>query len=209
MKISVAKGKQNKIHVSCDGEYTFTVDAEYWFSSPYHGREIIEDDEELTAFYKAVGSRCAFIAGLRLLSYRDHSSKELVSKLIQKGHGREYSEKAVEKLSEYGYVNDERYASYLATALLERKGMNANAIRSELLRKGISREISDNIVESLDIDPVLRIIDLLNTKYSRKISDEKGVKRTVASLQRLGYRWSDIRTAFRRLEIETEDTDDV
>ena len=209
MKISVSKGKQNKIHISCDGEYMFTVDAEYWFSSPYHGREFIEDNEELTAFYEAVGSRCAFIAGLRLLSYRDHSSKELVTKLVQKGHKREYSESAVEKLSEYGYVNDERYALYLASSLLERKGMNSNAIRSELLRKGISREISDNVVESLDIDPVLRIIDLLNTKYSRKISDEKGVKRTVASLQRLGYKWSDINTAFRRLEIETEDTDDV
>lgn len=209
MKISVSKGKQNKIHISCDGEYMFTVDAEYWFSSPYHGREFIEDNEELTAFFEAVGSRCAFIAGLRLLSYRDHSSKELVTKLVQKGHKREYSESAVEKLSEYGYVNDERYASYLASSLLERKGMNSNAIRSELLRKGISREISDNVVESLDIDPVLRIIDLLNTKYSRKISDEKGVKRTVASLQRLGYKWSDINTAFRRLEIETEDTDDV
>ena len=209
MKISVSKGKQNKIHISCDGEYMFTVDAEYWFSSPYHGREFIEDNEELTAFFEAVGSRCAFIAGLRLLSYRDHSSKELVTKLVQKGHKREYSESAVEKLSEYGYVNDERYALYLASSLLERKGMNSNAIRSELLRKGISREISDNVVESLDIDPVLRIIDLLNTKYSRKISDEKGVKRTVASLQRLGYKWSDINTAFRRLEIETEDTDDV
>ncbi|MBE6820529.1 MAG: regulatory protein RecX [Ruminococcaceae bacterium] len=209
MKVTVVKGKQNKIHISCDGEYMFTVDAEYWFSSPYHGRETIEDDEELTAFYQAVGSRCAFIAGLRLLSYRDHSSRELVTKLVQKGHKREYSEAAVEKLSEYGYVNDERYASYLASSLLERKGMNSNAIRSELLRKGISREISDNVVESLDIDPVFRIIDLLNTKYSRKISDEKGVKRTVASLQRLGYKWSDINTAFHRLEIETEDTDDV
>ncbi len=209
MKISVGKGKQNKIHISCDGEYMFTVDAEYWFSSPYHGRENIEDDEELTAFYEAVGSRCAFIAGLRFLSYRDHSFKELVTKLVQKGHKREYSESAVAKLAEYGYVNDERYASYLASSLLERKGMNSNAIRSELLRKGISREICDNIVESLDIDPVFRIIELLNTKYSRKISDEKGVKRTVAALQRLGYRWSDINSAFRRLEIETEDTDDV
>lgn len=209
MKISVGKGKQNKIHISCDGEYMFTVDAEYWFSSPYHGREIIDDEEELTAFYEAVGSRCAFIAGLRLLSYRDHSSKELVAKLVQKGHKREYSVNAVEKLSEYGYVNDERYASYLASSLSERKGMNSNAIRSELLRKGISREISDNVVELLDIDPVLRIIELLNTKYSRKISDEKGIRRTVASLQRLGYKWSDINTAFRRLEIETEDTDDV
>ena len=209
MKISVAKGKQNKIHISCDGEYMFTVDAEYWFSSPYHGREIIDDEEELIAFYEAVGSRCAFIAGLRLLSYRDHSSKELVAKLVQKGHKREYSENAVEKLFKYGYVNDERYASYLASTLSERKGMNSNAIRNELFRKGISKEISDNVVESLDIDPVLRIIELLNTKYSRKISDEKSVRRTVASLQRLGYKWSDINTAFRRLEIETEDTDDV
>lgn len=209
MKISVARGKQNKVHISCDGEYMFTVDAEYWFSSPYYGREIIDDNEELTAFYEAVGSRCAFIAGLRLISYRDHSSKELIAKLIQKGHKREYSENAVAKLSEYGYVNDERYAENLANSLLERKGMNTNAVKSELIRKGISRDISDNIVESLDIDPVLRIIDLLNTKYSRKISDEKGVRRTVAALQRLGYRWSDINSAFRRLKIETEDTDDV
>ena len=209
MKISADKGKQNKIHIYCDGEYTFTVDAEYWFSSPYHGRESIENDEELTAFFEAVGSRCAFIAGLHLLSYRDHSAKELINKLVQKGHKREYSENAVEKLKEYGYVNDERYARFLAESLSERKGMSTRAIRSEMLQKGISSEIADNITESLDFDPILRIIDLLKTKYSRKISDEKGIKRTVASLQRLGYRWSDISAAFRRLEIETEDIDDV
>lgn len=209
MKISADKGKQNKIHISCDGEYTFTVDAEYWFSSPYHGRESIENDEELTAFFEAVGSRCAFIAGLRLLSYRDHSAKELINKLVQKGHKREYSENAVEKLKEYGYVNDERYARFLAESLSERKGMNTRAVRIELLQKGISAEIADIITESLDFDPILRIIDLLKTKYSRKISDEKGIKRTVASLQRLGYRLSDINAAFRRLEIETEDIDDV
>lgn len=208
MKLSVSKGKQNKIHISCDGEYTFTVDAEYWFSSPYHGKETI-NDEELTAFYEAVGSRCAFIAGLRLLSYRDHCTKELVTKLIQKGHKRLYAENAVAKLSEYGYVNDDRYAQSLAESLLERKGMNVNAIKTELLRKGVSRKIAENVVETLDIDPVLRIIDLLNTKFSRKISDEKGVKRTFAALQRLGYRWSDIKSAFRRLEIETEDFEDV
>lgn len=209
MKITADRGKQNKIHISCDGEYTFTVDAEYWFSSPYYGKDNIDDEEELAAFYEAVGSHCAFIAGLRLLSYRDHSTKDLVTKLVQKGHKREYSENAVEKLKEYGYVNDERYARYLAESLLERKGMNIRAIKSELMHKGISKQISDNVTESLDFDPILRIIDLLNTKYSRKISDEKGVKRTVASLMRLGYSWSDINSAFRRLEIETEDIDNV
>lgn len=209
MKISVNRGKQNKIHISCDGEYAFTVDAEYWYSCPYYGKDIIEDEEELTAFYEAVGSRCAFIAALRILSYRDHSAKETLTKLIQKGHKREYSEAAVDKLKEYGYINDERYAQYLAESLLERKGMNTRVIKSELMHKGVSKEIADNVTESLDFDPILRIIDLLNTKYSRKISDEKGIKRTIASLQRLGYKWSDINCAFRRLEIETEDIDDV
>ena len=209
MKITVSKGKQNKIHISCDDLYMFTVDAEYWYSSPYFNKESIDNDEELAAFYKAVGSRCAFIAGLRILSYRDHSAKETVTKLVQKGHKRGYAESAVEKLKEYGYINDERYAKYLAESLLERKGMNVRAIKMELLQKGISKETADNVTESLDFDPILRIIDLLNTKYSRKISDEKGVKRTVASLQRLGYKWSDINSAFRRLEIETEDIDDV
>ncbi len=207
MKLSVKQGKQNKIHISCDGEYVFTVDAEYWFSSPYHGKDCIDNDEELTAFYEAVGSRCAFIAGLRILSYRDHSAKETVTKLVQKGHKRSYAENAVEKLIEYGYINDERFAQYYAESLIEHKGMNIRAIRTELIRKGISGEIADNVTETLDFDPVLRIIDLLNTKFSRKISDEKGVRRTIAALQRLGYRWSDINCAFRRLEIETEDID--
>ena len=209
MKISINQGKQNKIHVLCDDEYMFTVDAEYWFSSPYHGVSNIEDEEELAAFFEAVGSRYAFISGLRLLSYRDHSRKELINKLCQKGHKREYAEKACETLEYYGYINDERYAENLVQSLVERKGMSVRGVKNELFQKGISREIADNVVESLDFDPVLRIIDLINTKYSRCLSDEKGMKRMVSALQRLGYRWSDINSALRQIEIETEDFGDV
>lgn len=209
MKISVNIGKQNKIHVLCDGEYTFTVDAEYWYSSPYYSLKNIDDDEELAAFYEAVGSRCAFIAGLRILSYHDHSEQEMINKLVQKGHKKEYAVSATEKLREYGYVNDMRYAENLAERLVRSKGMSARGIKSELIHKGISREIADNVVESLDFDPILRIIELLNTKFSRNLSDEKGIKKTVASLQRLGYSWSDIKSALRSVETETEDFDDV
>lgn len=208
MKISAEKGKQNKIHIICDGEYTFAVDAEYWFSSPYCSKNEIEDGEQ-AAFLDAVGSRCAFIAGLRLLSYRDHSEKELVLKLVQKGHKKIYAEKAVEKLKEYRYVDDERVAEIYAKDLFERKGMSVNGIVSELCRKGISREIAVITAEKLDNEPILRIIDLLNTKYSRYLNDEKGIRKTVAALQRLGYRWSDINSALRQHQIETEDYGDV
>ncbi len=204
MKITANKGKQNKIHILCDGEYSFTVDAEYWFSSPYCGKELIEEEEQ-AAFLDAVGSRSAFIAGLRLLSYRDHSEKELVLKLTQKGHKKEYARNAVSLLKEYRYIDDERTAEIYAKDLFERKGMSVNGIVGELCRKGISREIAVNTVEKLDNEPILRIIDLLNRKYSRFLSDEKGVRKTVAALQRLGYRWSDIRSALSQYEIETEE----
>ncbi|MBQ2904405.1 MAG: regulatory protein RecX [Clostridia bacterium] len=209
MIISVNTGKQNKIHILCDGEYSFTVDAEYWYSSPYCSLKEIVDDEELAAFYEAVGSRCAFLAGLRLLSYHDQSEREMFNKLVQKGHKREYAFVACEKLKEYGYINDQRYAENLAEKLIRTKGMSVKGIKYELLGKGISREIADNVAESLDFDPILRIIELLNTKYARYLSDEKGIRKTVASLQRLGYNWSDIKSALRSVETETEDFDDV
>ncbi len=208
MKITAEKGKQNKIHIHCNGEYTFTVDAEYWFSCPYCGKNELNDDES-AAFFEAVGSRCAFIAGLRLLSYRDHSEKELVAKLVQKGHKKTYALSAVEKLKEYRYIDDERVAEIYAKDLFERKGMSVSGIINELCRCGISREIAVNAAEKLDNDPILRIIDLLNNKYSRYLNDEKGIRKTVAALQRLGYRWSDINSALRQHQIETEDFGDV
>lgn len=209
MTLSVNIGKQNKIHVICDGEYKFTVDAEYWFSSPYHGIKSIDNDEELAAFYEAVGSRAAFIAGLRFLSYRDHSEKEMINKLVQKGHNYDYTVSACEKLKDYGYINDLRFAERFAENLINRKGMSIRGIKTELYRKGISRETADIVCENLDNDPISVIIDLLKTKYQRYLSDEKGIRKTVASLQRLGYSWSDIKSAMRRHDVETEDENDV
>ncbi len=208
MKISVNVGKQNKIHILCNGEYKFTVDAEYWYGCPYYGVEMI-DDEEQAAFFDAVGSRCAFIAGLRLLSYRDHSEKELVMKLVQKGHKKEYALNAVEKLKEYRYVDDARAAEFYARDLFEHKGMSVNGIVSELCRKGIPREVAVETAEKLDNEPILRIIDLIRKKYYRYLGDEKGVRKTVAALQRLGYSWSDIKSALRQIETETEEFGDV
>ncbi len=209
MKIKAERGKANKIHILCDGEYTYTVDADFWYSCPYRSVQSIDDEQELAEFNFSVGSRCAFNAGLRLLGYGDHSKKELTRRLVQKGHSKECAEAAADRLEELGYIDDERCAENLARTLSERKGMSAKRVACELIRKGIPREIAYNAASGLDFDPILRIIELLNTKYSRSLSDEKGVKRTIASLQRLGYGWSDIKSALRQAELETEDFDDV
>ena len=78
----------------------------------------------------------------------------------------------------------------------------------ELRQRGISRETASECAEELDGDDIERIKNLLETKFAGKFSDEKGRRRTFNALTRLGYGYSDIRSAMRSVDEEYEDTDD-
>ena len=194
MKLSIKEGKANKIHIYVDDEYRATVDSDYWYSEKYSNYKEI-NEEELTELLDAVSFRRAYNKGLDLLSRRPHGTKELVKKLCEKGHEKESAEKACDRLLELGLLNDEEFARMLANELYERKGYGIKRIKQELVFRGIEREIAENAIESLDIDTQTRIILVIKKKYLNKINDEKGIKRAVDGLIRLGYSYSDIKTA--------------
>ena len=194
MKLSIKEGKAKKIHIYIDEEYRATVDSDYWYSEKYRNYKEI-NEEELTELLDAVSFRRAYNKGLDFLSRRPYGTKELVKKLCEKGHEKEYAEKACERLLELGLLNDEEYARILANDLLERKNYSIKRIKQELGFRGISRDIIENTIDLLDNDPVPRIIILIKKKYINKINDEKGRKRTVDALLRLGYSYSDIKSA--------------
>lgn len=194
MKLSIKEGKANKIHIYVDDEYRATVDSDYWYSEKYSNYKEI-NEEELTELLDAVSFRRAYNKGLDLLSRRPHGTKELVKKLCEKGHEKESAEKACDRLLELGLLNDEEFARMLANELYERKGYGIKRIKQELVFRGIEREIAENAIESLDIDTQTRIILVIKKKYLNKINDEKGIKRAVDGLMRLGYSYSDIKNA--------------
>ena len=194
MKLSIKEGKANKIHIYVDDEYRATVDSDYWYSEKYSNYKEI-NEEELTELLDAVSFRRAYNKGLDLLSRRPHGTKELVKKLCEKGHEKESAEKACDRLLELGLLNDEEFARMLANELYERKGYGIKRIKQELVFRGIEREIAENAIESLDIDTQTRIILVIKKKYLNKINDEKGIKRAVDGLMRLGYSYLDIKTA--------------
>ena len=194
MKLSIKEGKANKIHIYVDDEYRATVDSDYWYSEKYRNYKEI-NEEELTELLDAVSFRRAYNKGLDLLSRRPHGTKELVKKLCEKGHEKESAEKACDRLLELGLLNDEEFARMLANELYERKGYGIKRIKQELVFRGIEREIAENAIESLDIDTQTRIILVIKKKYLNKINDEKGRKRAVDGLMRLGYSYSDFKTA--------------
>lgn len=205
MKLSVKQGKANKIHIYVDEEYRATVDSDFWYSEKYRNYKEI-NEEELTELIDTVSFRRAYNKGLDFLSRRPYGTKELIKKLCEKGHEKESVQKACERLTELGLLNDEGYARTLANDLLERKSYSIKRIKQELVFRGIDREIVENIVDTLDNDPQKSIIMLVKKKYINKLNDEKGKKRTVDALLRLGYSYSDIKNALNTIsEFDGED----
>lgn len=198
MILSVKKGNANKIHIFVDDEYRATVDSDYWYSEKYRNLKEI-NEEELTELLDEVSFRRAYNKGLDFLSRRPYGTQELIKKLCEKGHEKHAAEKACERMTELGLLNDEEFARILANELLERKNYSLKRIKQELIFKGIDREIAENTVDTLDNDAQSRIIIIVKKKYINKLGDEKGKKRTVDALMRLGYSYSDIKNALNTL----------
>lgn len=202
MKITAKQGKQNKIHIYIDDNYLTTVDDTFWFSCGYVSGDNI-DIQELEAFKTAAGSRRAFNAALSFISRREHSSYELKQKLLRK-FDEEDIEAAITRLEELDMVNDERFAQMYANELFEHKKFGISRIKNELYRKGIAREIIDDTTENLKFetqeDNIQRIVDIISKKYYNKINDEKSRQRVFNSLVRLGYGYSDIKSAMREYD---------
>ena len=197
MKITAKRGRADKIHIYIDGEYRLTVDEIFWFSCGLiSGDEI--NEEELTAFEEAAGSRRAFNSALNSLDYRDHSEKEIRAKLLRK-HDADYVEEAIERLIELDLINDERYAENYARELFEHKKFGRMRIISELRAKGISSDIANAAVDELfseeEPDNIQRIVDIIGKRYYNRMNDEVGRKKVFSALQRMGYSFSDIREA--------------
>lgn len=196
MKITFKKGKSDKIHISADGEYRLTVD-ETFFSSLFIRQNQEMDEDEFCLLEEKINTRRAYNYCVSLLSRREHTEKELRDKLIQKGYS-EQSFAAVEKLSQQGYVSDERFASCYAAELKNLKGYGKRRIEQELRRKGVSRDIIMSTLEEIDFDDG-RILDVIRRKYRHCFDDEKSRRRAINGLMRLGYSFSEIKDALNKL----------
>lgn len=201
MKITYKKGTADKIHISADGEYRLTVD-ENFFCGLFIRQNQEMSEEEFSLLEQKINTRRAYNHCVSLLSRRDHTAKELKTKLWQKGYNEESFE-AIDKLIEQGYVSDERFASYYAAELKNLKGYGKRRIEQELMRKGVSREIISATVEQMDFEDD-RILEVIRRKYKCCFEDEKNRQRAVNGLLRLGYSYSDIKDAFAKLQDNEE-----
>lgn len=176
-----------------DGEFAMKLDTEVLLSNRIDvGDEI--DDEKLKDVINQSNTKRAKDKAMWLISYRDYSKKELTEK-IAKDSSFEAAQKAVERLEELGLINDDKYASRYAHDLLNIKRLSKSGAIRKLTEKGIDRDLARDTVDSFDIDASENIKAIISKKYAKNLLDEKGKRRCVNGLLRLGYSYSDIKSA--------------
>lgn len=184
-----------------DGEFAMKLDTETLLIN--HIKAGVEiSDEQLHQLIEDSNNKRAKEKALWLISYRDHSKKELIDK-IKRTSSEESAVAAVERLTELGLVNDEAYARRYYKELTQgSKHLSPRGARYKLMEKGIDRDLIDIIVEETDIDEREQIRTIINSKYRNFNADEKSKKRTVSALQRKGFRWEDIKSVMEDYEEE-------
>jgi regulatory protein len=133
--------------------------------------------------------------GVRALGARDLSEAALGRRLERDGVAPAEREAAVERLRDYGYVDDERFARARAAALASRAAGDS-LIAHDLERHGIDPELAAAAIAALEPEPVRaaavvaeRGDSLRTARYlASKGFDEDAIEGVVASLRgdRLG-----------------------
>lgn len=201
MEITALEPRRHRlVQLFLDGEPAVKLDEET-AASLRPGQQL--SDEELHELIARSDAARAKEKALYLLEHRPHSKRELEDKLARTV-GREAAGQAAGRMEELGLIDDADYAHRLAEELA-RKGFAAPRIRQELLRRGIDRELAAGEAERAAAAPEDALHSLIERRFARQLGEEKGRRRAVAALQRMGYRWEEIRSALRAFGGEPED----
>ncbi len=146
---------------------------------------------------------------VRLIAVKDRTEKEMRDRLAQKGFGPDEIDETVEFLKNYKYIDDAEYARRYAADGVNLKGWGPGRIRTELLRRGISRETVDQTLEQMEADPREQIDLIMERRFSNSdLSNRNERNRIFGYFARRGYNSHDIwgainsRCAFRDIEYE-------
>jgi regulatory protein len=144
----------------------------------------------------------------RFISYKPRTLKEVSDKLKAKGFQSDLVSKVVEELKNYGFINDLEYARNFVLNKSRSKTLGELALRRELLSKGISSEIVDEVLSEREnlIDEFEIALDLAQGKLKqikslkkRKKGRDEYKRRIYEFLLRRGFKFETINRVMREV----------
>lgn len=180
-----------RVSVFLDGSYYCGLDlltaVKYRLKS---GMEI--EENRLIEIQFEAEYQSAFDSALNFISKSVKTEKQVKDKLISKGYLDEIVDKAIEKLKEYGYVDDSDYSSrYVSTY----KGVKGKLlIKNELRKKGVSDANAEKALS--DIENQVESAKKLAEKYLKnKEITKQNLLKCYKYLLSKGFDYDDCKSA--------------
>jgi regulatory protein len=145
----------------------------------------------------------AFGYALRALSARALSERELEKKLRQRKVGAVTIAQILERLRDYGFLND----AQIATRAAEDTSRGTFGVRQKLVARGIEKHTIEEALHTrdpeLDFDAALGLL----TRYQSRFVGERGQHKAYLFLTRRGFSSGTIRLALEQHGLDVSEID--
>jgi|HigsolmetaAR203D_1030402.scaffolds.fasta_scaffold08966_3 regulatory protein len=157
------------------------------------------DENRIAEIAREADEDEAYRAAMASLGRGGRTRKELEALLRRKGFAERVARPALDRLAREGWLDDGRYAREFARARAEGYYKGRNLIRSELLRRGVSRSDADEAIRVIDPETERRAaVEAARKKWPSLRGEKRDRVRKLAQfLYRRGYAAGIVREAVR------------
>ena len=162
-------------------------------------------NDNIERFYDEISYEASLEKGIFLISLKDRTKKEVRLKLEEKYWNKSAILRTIEKLEEFGYLNDLNYA----VSYIESRTYGKNRISYNLFQKGIDKVTVEKAYLTLDEEKEDNVDDTklekLIEKNSKKINinnerEEKKIKEEQKLIQYLARQGFSLDKIFKKLK---------
>jgi len=193
MKITAIKQQvknPERVSVFVDGKYEFSLSLDELIKYKLKNNGEL-DKADVKRFKKISADGKLRARALEWLLNRPHSEREFRDYLYKKKIEPEQIDSLVIEFTEKGYLDNAKFATWF-TELQGRRGKSDRAIRGELFKKGIGRELADEVLQSGAGDEQARLRAMINKK--RKLSRyQNDPQKLMQYLVGQGFSWQAVK----------------
>lgn len=207
--ISVQARDKNRVNVSVDGKYRFSLDIlqvadlGIRIGKEYDEAELVqlEEESQFGKLYTRTLEYCLMRPRsqreVRDYLYRKTRDTRTKTGGIKKGVTKELTERVFDRLAQKGYINDEKFAQFWVENRNVRKGSSMRKLSSELSAKGIDKTIIESILSETDRSDESELQKIIAKKQNKYDDPQK----LMTYLARQGFSYDDIRQALNEDEV--------
>jgi regulatory protein len=195
-----------RISIFLNGAFAFGLAEDVVVSAGLHrGMELeVEAQQALLAEDAFIRAR---IRALDYIAFKARTEHEVRQKLARSGFPEEIAERAIGRIRELGYLDDEAYARAYVRGRLTGRGHGPVRLRADLLRRGLARELIDRaLAEQVEEDDLLEAARRQARQRWQRLASEadprRRRKKAFDFLLRRGFDFDTARQVVDELETE-------